>query len=101
MKQMEAKMRQQEKRNKAFIPPKEPTVSTATSKPSTDTSIDIDAFKAKIKKNTMVRKPQRETADGNRLMSLKSILVEDFTAKRQKRKKQSKNPVMQPNRPSW
>ena len=56
MKQMEAKMRQQEKRNKPFIPPKEPAVSTSTSKPSTDTSIDIDAFKAKIKKNTKVRK---------------------------------------------
>ncbi len=55
MKQAEAKARNQEKRNKAFIPPKEPAVtSQSTANTSADTSIDIDAFKAKLKKNARV-----------------------------------------------
>ncbi|XP_072034676.1 KRR1 small subunit processome component homolog [Amphiura filiformis] len=69
MKQAEAKARNQEKRNKAFIPPKEPTVASKTTPTnSTDTSIDIDAFKAKIKKNTQkkMKFSQPESSDSSK-----------------------------------
>eukprot|EP00057_Strongylocentrotus_purpuratus_P032131 XP_786725.2 PREDICTED: LOW QUALITY PROTEIN: KRR1 small subunit processome component homolog [Strongylocentrotus purpuratus] len=51
IKQAEAEVKRKDKREKPFIPPKEPTISETKPAPKPDSKIDVNAFKAKIKQS--------------------------------------------------
>ena len=56
IKQAEAEVKRKDKREKPFIPPKEPTISETKSAPKPDSKIDVNAFKAKIKQSQVILK---------------------------------------------
>ena len=53
-KQVEAETKRQEKRNQAFVPPKEPSVTKPKTQPAADTKVDLRALKAKLKKSQVM-----------------------------------------------
>ncbi|XP_022088371.1 KRR1 small subunit processome component homolog [Acanthaster planci] len=68
-KQVEAEVKRHEKRNQAFVPPKEPSATKPKTPTTTDTRVDVKALKAKIKKSQ--RTPFRNPTEAQTATSAK------------------------------
>ncbi|XP_071955654.1 KRR1 small subunit processome component homolog isoform X2 [Antedon mediterranea] len=71
-KQVEAVVKKQEKRLKAFVAPKEPAVKQTKEKPSPTNDVDIDALKAKINKSKKGSLQKPKSAPKKKTLSAKS-----------------------------